>query len=723
MALRRQAAWPSVLCGGAALVLYLFCLAPGVATGGDCGELISAAFHLGVAHPSGYALYCLSAKIFITIFPFGEVAYRANCFSALCGAGTVGVVAFLLSRFFLPSNSSPEIQTGSTPAQRHSADGIFAAATAALLLAGFIFFGAQSLIAEVYAPTGLAVALLFWCAASWNQTRRFSALCALALGLGLALNLHLSVIFLLPGLLIFFAWHLKSSRFGKAPAASTPKAKRAARRAIWQSFAPALLFLLGFGVTLYLPLRAATFPEPPREIIAGREYSWYQPLDWGHPVDFERWKAHVLVQQYKSLLWQTREIEIGGRKLQIKTFAQSPTEAFARLRDLLGFFALQFLWAAPLVLWGAIVSWHEKEKRPLAALLLATFASNIFIAIHYRVDNVFDIANFLFPSYIVLALWMGLGIAALLNFVRHCGSWSWRFSTLCKLAIIGAIITQWFVFVGAASWRGNTRARDDALERAAALEKLQKQTGRAPTLLSYSDDALFPFWYAQKVLGKAADVRTPFGPALHAYEEQNKLPQLTARFMKTGPVATTQWHAEISEKFPYAPLTRDGNLWQMTTGVLPPPATRIAPMENTLRARFLKTQIRRGELAGFQADFKYRSLQRQREFPTDKTQNAAQIGWLEILVAPRSLKLKPIPGQGELRLTAPHAALLVYKQRRKLVAPQNARDGESLRAIVPLEIPIEIAPGECDVWARMVAAPADGSTPWTKAAPVTLIVR
>ena len=719
--LRRFASWSPLLCGLAAFCLYISSLAPSVATGGDCGELIAAAYRLGVAHPSGYALYCLLAKIFITIFPFGEIAYRCNIFSALCGASAVGVVAFLLPRFFLQCGltEATDANAGSTPSAN-----IFASIAAALLLAGFIFFGAQSLIAEVYAPTGLAVALLIWCAASWSKTRNFSALCALALGLGLALNLHLSIVFFGAGLLVFFAWHFKSD-FAKARAQSTPSLRTAARKTIFHTSLVTSSFLLGFGVALYLPLRAATFPEPPREVIAGQEYSWYTPLDWGHPVDFPRWKAHLLVQQYKSLLWQTRQMEIGGRRIQIKSFAQSPSAAFARLRELLGFFAMQFLWAAPLVFWGAIVSWREEKKRPLAALLLSTFALNVLIAINYRVDNVFDIANFLFPSYIILAIWMGLGIAALLEFCSRGGNWSWRVSTLVKLALVGAIVAQWFLFVSAASWRGNTRARDDALERAAALEKLQKQTGRAPTLLSFSDDALFPFWYVQKVLGKALDVRTPFGPALHAIEAEKQLPQLAARLMKNGPVTITQWRADINEKFPYAPLTADGNLWQLTPGVLPAPATRIARIAAPLQARFLKSEIRRGELVGLQADYKLRVFPQTNKFPTDKKQRAKQIGWLEILIAPRSLKLKPIPELGELRQRQkpPRVARMISIQKRKLVVPQNARAGETLRAIVPLEIPIEIAPGECEVWIRIINDSGHWNPDWIKAAPIKLIVR
>ncbi len=706
--LRWNALWSPLLCGIAAFSLYVFCLAPSVATGGDCGELISAAYRIGVAHPSGYALYCLLTKIFATIFPFGEVAWRFNLFSALCGAGAVGIIAYLLPRFFL-SRASIEpnaVSAGSTPKAN-----IFAASTAALLLAGFIFFGAQSLIAEVYAPTGLAVALLFWCAAAWNETRNFAALCALALGLGLALNLHLSTIFLWPALLIFFAWHYKRTRTTER-AQSTPGQRLVSKRIISQSVLATLCFLLGLSTSLYLPLRAATFPEPPREMIAGQEYSWYQPLDWGHPVDFPRWKAHVLVQQYKSLLWQTSTVKIGGREINIKTFTQSPAQALTRLRELLSFFALQFLWAAPLVLWGAVASWREEKKRPLAALLLSTLALNVLIAVEYRVDNVFDITNFLFPTYIVLAIWMGLGIAALLAFTARCGDWSWRLSTLCKLAIVGAIVTQWILFAGAASWRGNTRARDDALERATALEKLQRQTERTPTLLAFSDDVLFPFWYAQKVLGQAPDVRTPFGPALHAHEEAGTLPQLATRLMKNGPVVTTQWRESWSKNFSLKKLTASGNLWLLQArGV----SSVARPLNKNLKenwaANFGRDEIRRGELVGLNFDFLYEISPEilNKITPDDK---AVGIATAALTIALSGTSNAP-PAK------SPNTFHLI----QEIQIPTADKENRFWHMELPCEIPIETLPGQYDIWLQFQRSEQNSTARWNRVGSVRVVVR
>ena len=47
---------------------------------GDSGEIISAAYTLGIGHPPGYPLYMLFSKIF-TFIPAGDIAFRANLLS------------------------------------------------------------------------------------------------------------------------------------------------------------------------------------------------------------------------------------------------------------------------------------------------------------------------------------------------------------------------------------------------------------------------------------------------------------------------------------------------------------------------------------------------------------------------------------------------------------------------------------------------------------------
>src|SRR2546427_12215169 len=66
-------------------LVYLSTLAPSI-VGGDTGELITVAYKSGGAHPPGYPLFTMLAKLF-TFIPFGTIAWRVNLLSALCDTG------------------------------------------------------------------------------------------------------------------------------------------------------------------------------------------------------------------------------------------------------------------------------------------------------------------------------------------------------------------------------------------------------------------------------------------------------------------------------------------------------------------------------------------------------------------------------------------------------------------------------------------------------------
>ncbi|XP_028934908.1 transmembrane protein 260 isoform X3 [Ornithorhynchus anatinus] len=88
--------------GGAAVfaavwAVFAATLPPSV-PGGDSGELITAAYELGVAHPPGYPLFTLLARLAIGLIPFGSVAYRVNLLCGLFGAATAALLFFTVFR-------------------------------------------------------------------------------------------------------------------------------------------------------------------------------------------------------------------------------------------------------------------------------------------------------------------------------------------------------------------------------------------------------------------------------------------------------------------------------------------------------------------------------------------------------------------------------------------------------------------------------------------------
>lgn len=80
----------------ASFATYIFTLQPTVGLE-DSGELICAAYRLGVPHPPGYPVWTILGKLF-TFIPLGDVAYRVNMLSAISGALAAGIVALVLAK-------------------------------------------------------------------------------------------------------------------------------------------------------------------------------------------------------------------------------------------------------------------------------------------------------------------------------------------------------------------------------------------------------------------------------------------------------------------------------------------------------------------------------------------------------------------------------------------------------------------------------------------------
>lgn len=171
------------------LLVYLLTLAPDLTwahNGADGGDLIVAAYRLGVSHPPGYPSYTLLAHLF-TLIPWGSVAFRVNLLSALGAALTAGAAALLTA--FFTAEKQTRLET------------LFTALTAAWLLAFSASLWSQALIAEIYAPHAALMAFTAWLALRFQaHPTRFSAL-ILGLTWGIAFGFQLTSIFLLPLLL------------------------------------------------------------------------------------------------------------------------------------------------------------------------------------------------------------------------------------------------------------------------------------------------------------------------------------------------------------------------------------------------------------------------------------------------------------------------------------------------------------------------------------------
>ena len=169
----------------AVLLVYAWTLFPSI-PGGDSGELVAEACHLGIAHPPGYPLYTMLVHVVTRVLPGGgSPAWRANMFSAACG----GLAATFL-----------QLTVGGRS---------WGAVLAGALFALSPLTWEYSVGSEVFALNNLAAAVLLWAVTRYARTRAWAdvllgaALCGVALT-----NQHTIVLFVAP----IVCWVLFSER-------------------------------------------------------------------------------------------------------------------------------------------------------------------------------------------------------------------------------------------------------------------------------------------------------------------------------------------------------------------------------------------------------------------------------------------------------------------------------------------------------------------------------
>lgn len=342
----------ALLVGGVSLGLYLRTLAPW-ALPGDSGEFQVLAYQVGIAHTTGYPVYILLAKLFISLFPAGDVAYRVNLFSAVMGALTVAGV-YLAGRLLT--------------ARR------WAGLLGALALMVSPTFWSQSLIAEVY-TAGAAFLVAVWVALlAWHKTNDARALFLAGLCGGVGLGAHANLAVAAPAVAFFLLLH------------------RSRWRALWK---PALLGALA-GVGLFLAsfvivdLNAS--PANAFNAIYGPSRSF-----WGLTEDDLHNPAARIAFLATAVQWRGALFANPSKVM--------PEHVSDYVANLPNEFSLLTLGLAALGL--AALLWQDRR---LAALFGSALALHWIVYFNYRVG---DIQVFYIPGYVWMAMLAGVGAAAL----------------------------------------------------------------------------------------------------------------------------------------------------------------------------------------------------------------------------------------------------------------------------------------------------------------------
>ncbi|XP_026525992.1 transmembrane protein 260 isoform X1 [Notechis scutatus] len=255
---------------GAAVAAFYVTAAPHSALGGDSGELITAAYELGVAHPPGYPLFTLLAKLAIELFPFGSAAYRVNLLCALLGAAAASLLFYTVVRL-----------SGSQAA------GIFAV--------GMFSFSRLtwqwSITAEVFSLNNLFVGLLMALSVQFEEAttaKERSKICKVgAFSCGLSMcNQHTIVIYVL----CIVLW--VSSRLFR-------ERELTLSNALKLSFC----FLAGCLPYLYLPISAYL-----------NKARW----TWGDQTSFKGFMTHLLREEYGT--FSLAKLENGSSTTDVLLF-------------------------------------------------------------------------------------------------------------------------------------------------------------------------------------------------------------------------------------------------------------------------------------------------------------------------------------------------------------------------------------------------------------------
>jgi hypothetical protein len=240
-----------------------------------------------------------------------------------------------------------------------------ASLAAAALLGVAAPFWSQALRAEVYTLHALFLALILLLVVKWRADGGTGRLAALGLLLGLSLGNHMATVLLLPGLGILL-W----SGIGRA----RPPARA------W------LLMALGLAVGplsyLYLPLRQAAHPPMDLVAIFGVDLATPGGLLW-----------MVRGAMFSGLMFGYALAEIPGEILALLTLAWD------------GFLGVGLLVAV----FGARAQWQR--DRELAMGLGAMAGATVIFFVNYRAP---DKNTMFLPLFMMLAVWLGEGLAALL---------------------------------------------------------------------------------------------------------------------------------------------------------------------------------------------------------------------------------------------------------------------------------------------------------------------
>jgi 4-amino-4-deoxy-L-arabinose transferase-like glycosyltransferase len=323
---------------------------------------------------------------------------------------------------------------------------VVAAVAAALAFGIGSTLWSQAVIAEVYTLNALFVALALVVLLVWRERRRDRYLLLAAFCVGLSMTDHMTAGLLLPATLLFIAiveWRKLTD--------------------VSLVLEGGGLFLLGLTPYLYLPIRAYMDP----------------PFRNNNPTSFERFWWLISGGDLRGSFCKFGPAELPGR---IVLYVHNLTSNFS-----------WWLLAAGMV--GLVAT--LLRDRAVALLLGFLFSGWLLFAVE---DNIPDVAVYFIPTYLVLSLWIAVGIGFALEEAEPLIS-KWR--QVPKTVALGALSVALVLLplVGV----GKTYARNDMsrdYQGQEIIDEVAKSAAPNATILHHRSE----LWYMVLVERRRRDL-------------------------------------------------------------------------------------------------------------------------------------------------------------------------------------------------------------------------
>lgn len=396
--------WRGLASFGLPLLVYVLTLAPTIYNL-DSAELTTAAATGGLIRATGYPVYLMLGWLWSHL-PVGDVGYRMNLLSAVCGAATIALGDRILRRL------------GAGPWASLGALGLLATAP---------FFWGLALVAEVYTLHTALMAGIILLLLRWRERPSALRLGLVALLGGVSMGHHLATAMLVPGCLALV--------LGTAPRQALRPHSLAAM---------ALGGLAGLAVYLYIPLRS--LGQPAFNYVGMYDAAGvFQPVDLTSPA---------------NLWWLVSGRQFAGQMLGYDAAGWAGQALAFGAQLFHSFFAVGI---GPGLVGMALLL---RRDRWLGLSLLLMFVLSAGFYIGYRVV---DKQTMFLPAYLIWALWAGVGYQWLLDWVGQAGR-ARAETLLMKGVMVGAVVAAlaWNWPLADRSRDFSARERGEAVLAAAA---------------------------------------------------------------------------------------------------------------------------------------------------------------------------------------------------------------------------------------------------------------